>query len=126
MKRVSIAIALLAFVIALSIGVLFLQDHVTDRLINACNELVTIYQSGDVEQCREKAQALSDNMEKEMRWFPFFLAHDRMESIFQQAGALPYLVNDDDPADFFSALATIRVQLGVLRDSERPTPENIL
>ena len=49
-----------------------------------------------------------------------------MESIFQQAGALPYLVNDDDPADFFAALATIRVQLGTLMDNEWPTPSNIM
>ncbi len=126
MKRVYIAIGLLALVVAMSVGALLLQNRTTERLIDSCNELIEIYQRGEVEECRRKAQELSENMEQEMRWFPFFLAHDRMESIFQQAGALPYLVSDDDPADFFSALAVIRVQLGVLRDSELPTPENIM
>ena len=126
MKRIRIAVGLLAVVIALSIGALVLQNRATGRLIDACNELVDIYQRGDVDECRRKAQELSENMDKEMRWFPFFLAHDRMEIIFQQAGALPYLVNDDDPADFFAALASIRVQLRVLMDNEWPIPDNIL
>ena len=126
MKRIRIAVALLALVIALSIGALSLQNRATERLIDRCNELVDIYQHGDVEECRRKAQKLSEDMDKDMRWFPFFLEHERMESIFQQAGALPYLVDDNDPADFFAALASIRVQLGILMDSEWPTPENIL
>ena len=126
MKRIRIAVGLLALVITLSIGALWLQSRATGRLIDACNELIDIYQRGDIDECRRKAQELSENMDKEMRWFPFFLAHDRMEIIFQQAGSLPYLVNDDDPADFFAALASIRVQLRVLMDNEWPIPDNIL
>jgi len=126
MKRVGIALALLALVVLLSSGALFLQRRATDHLIEACDEMITIYRSGDTERCRKKAEEFSQDLEQDMRWFPFFLAHERMESIFQQAGALPYLVNDDDPADFFAALATIRVQLGTLMDNEWPTPSNIL
>ncbi len=126
MKRVWIAVVLLTVVIVLCIGALSLQSRVTERLIDRCYELVDIYQQGDVEGCRQKARELSENMDKEMRWFPFFLEHERMESIFQQAGALPYLVSDDDPADFFAALASIRVQLQILMDNEWPTPDNIL
>ena len=126
MKRIGIAVVLLAIVIVLSGGALLLQRHATEHLIGACDEMVTIYQSGDIERCRASAEAFSDDLEEDMKWFPFFLAHERMESIFQQAGALPYLVNDDDPADFFAALATIRVQLGTLMDNEWPTPANIM
>lgn len=126
MKRISIAVGLLVVVLVLSSGALLLQNHATNRLIDTCNELVEMYQRGDIEMCRESARALSENLEKEMRWFPFFLGHNRMEIIFQQTDALPYLVNDDDPADFFAALASIRVQLRTLMDNEWPTPENIL
>lgn len=126
MKRVGIAIALLAVVVFLSGGALLLQNDATDRLIASCDELVTLYQSGDVNACRDAARKLSNNLEENMRWFPFFLKHERMESIFQQAGSLPYLVSDDDPADFFSTLAAMRVQLEILMDNEWPTPENIM
>lgn len=126
MKRVWIAFALLIVVIGMSAGALILQHRATDHLITACNDLITIYQSGDIEACREAAQELSSNLEKDMRWFPFFLKHERMESIFQQAGSLPYLVSDDDPADFFATLAAMRVQLEILMDTEWPIPENIM
>ncbi len=126
MKRVGIALALLAVVIVLSGGALILQRTATRKLIASCDELMIIYQNEDIETCREAARSLSRDLEDDMRWFPFFLKHERMESIFQQAGALPYLVSDDDPADFFSSLAAIRVQLEILMDNEWPTPENIL
>ena len=82
MKRVRIAVALLAVVIAFSIGALWIQNRATERLIDTCNELIAVYQSGDIEGCRKKARELSETMDKDMRWFPFFLGHDRMESIF--------------------------------------------
>jgi len=126
MKRVRIAVALLAVVVVLSGGALMLQHRATRALVASCNELIEIYESGDIDGCRKAAEELSARLEKDMRWFPFFLKHERMESIFQQAGALPHLVNDDDPADFFSSLAIMRVQLEILMDNEWPTPENIM
>ncbi len=126
MKRVGIAVALLAVVVILSGGALLLQRHTTNGLIDFCDRLIELYRSGDIEACREAARALSDDLEKDMQWFPFFLKHERMESIFQQAGSLPYLVSDDDPADFFSTLAAMRVQLEILMDNEWPTPGNIM
>lgn len=126
MKRVGIAVALLIVVIILSGGALLLQHTATDRLITSCDELIELYQSGNIDACRQAARELSDSLANDMRWFPFFLKHERMEGIFQQAGSLPYLVNDDDPADFFSTLAAMRVQLEILMDNEWPTPENIM
>ena len=126
MKRVWIAIALLLIVVGLSGGALWIQHRATDHLIASCDALVNLYQQGKLEQCRQSAKELSDDLEKHMRWFPFFLKHERMESIFQQAGTLPYLVNNDEAADFFSSLTVMRVQLAILMDNEWPTPENIL
>lgn len=126
MKRVGIAAVLLAVVVILSGGAILLQHHATERLVASCDNLIALYQSGDIDACREAARELSDNLETDMKWFPFFLKHERMESIFQQAGSLPYLVSDDDPADFFATLAAMRVQLEILMDNEWPTPENIM
>ncbi len=126
MNRVWIAVALLAVVIGLSGGALWLQYRATTHLTDECDTLMDIYQSGDIKGCRQAARKLSDRFEDDMRWFPFFLKHERMEVLFQNVGALPYLVSDDDPADFFATLAAVRVQLETLMDNEWPTPENIM
>ncbi len=126
MKRIYIAFALLLTVAVLSGGALWLQNSVTEKLLTACEHVITVYESGDMAACREAANELSDHLEDDMRWFPFFLQHARMESIFQQAAALPHLIDDNDPADFLSAVAAIKMQLEILMDNEWPTAPNIL
>lgn len=126
MKRVLIAFILLAAVAAMSGGALWLQNRVTDDLIVACDELIALYESDDIAACRVAAEDLSKRLEEDMRWFPFFLRHERMESVFQQAAALPHLVDDNDPADLMAGISSIRMQLQILMDNEWPLPENIM
>lgn len=126
MKRIYIAFALLLAVAVLSGGALWLQSAATAKLLTACEHVITVYESGDTAACREAANELSAHLEEDMRWFPFFLKHERMESIFQQAAALPHVIDDNDPADFLSAVAAMQMQLEILMDNEWPTPENIL
>lgn len=126
MKRIYIAVALLVLVAALSGASLWLQNTVTTKLLAACDNVIAVYESGDMDACRTAATELSEHMEDNMRWFPFFLEHERMETIFQQAAALPHLIDDNDPADFLTAVAAIRMQLEILMDNEWPTAENIL
>ncbi len=126
MKRVIIAVLLLALVAALCIGALWEQQRVTASLVDACNELEAIYDRGDTALCRREAEALSSRIEEDTRLFPFFLRHERMETIFQHAAALPHLIDDEDPADFRTSLSAIRIQLEILLDNEWPLPGNIL
>jgi len=126
MKRIWIAFALLGVVAALGAGALWQQKTVTDRLIAACDELIVLYEQGDIEACHAAAEKLSENLEEETRLFPFFLRHERMEDIFYDASTLPYIIRDNDPADFMSAVASMRMQLEVLLDNEWPVPENVL
>lgn len=126
MKRIYVAVALLGVVAILSTTALLLQYSATTKLLAACEHVIAVYESGDMAACREAANELSDHLEEDMRWFPFFLKHERMESIFQQAAALPHVVDDNDPADFLSAIAAMRMQLEILLDNEWPTAENIL
>ncbi len=126
MNRLWIAVALLCVVTMLCTLGLWVQAATTDRLLHACDNLIDIYESGDTNRCRVAAEDFFSRLKTDIRWFPFFLRHERMESIFQQAAALPYLVEEDDKADFFSTVAAVRMQLEILLNSERPRPENIL
>ncbi len=126
MKRIYIAFILLLLVAALSGGALWLQNSVTDKLLAACEHVITVYETDGAKACREAANELSQRLEDDMQWFPFFLQHARMESIFQQAAALPHLIDDNDPADFLGAVAAIKMQLEILMDNEWPTAPNIL
>ena len=126
MNRLWIAVALLGVVALLCTLGLWVQSTTTDRLLHACDDLLNIYESGDTNRCRVAAENFFSQLETDIRWFPFFLRHERMESIFQQAAALPNLVEEDDKADFFSTVAAIRMQLEILLENERPLPENIL
>ncbi len=125
MNRILTAVLLLTVVAVLSITALILQHHTTSKLIDDCDRLIATYQSGDMDACRKEAQSFSDGLQDDMRLFPFFLRHERMETVFQDAAALPYLIGDDH-ADFFSAVSSLRMQLEILMDNEWPTPENIL
>lgn len=126
MNRITAAVILLITVTVLSATALVLQYHTTSKLIDDCDRLIATYQSGDIDTCRKEAQAFSDGLKDDMRLFPFFLRHERMETVFQEAAALPYLISDDDHADFFSSVSSLRMQLEILMDNEWPTPENIL
>lgn len=126
MKRIGIAVGLLLVVIVLSGAGLLLQHHATQKLIADCDTLETLYESGDTDQCRIAAEDFSANLESAMRWFPFFLRHERLETVYTQAATLPFLAADEDRSDFMSALAAIRMQLQIVLDSEYPTLQNIL
>ncbi len=126
MKRIIIAFSLLLTVAALSIAALWQQSVVTAQLLEDCDRLVTVYEAGDIAACRTVTAQFSSQLKERMRLFPFFLHHERMESIFQQAATLPHLINDNDPADYASAISSLKMQLQILMDNEWPVPENIL
>ncbi len=126
MKRVTIAIVLLAVVAVMSGAALWWQQRTTEALLTACDEIITLYESGDIAACREATADLTARLEDDTRLFPFFLRHERMESVFQQAAALPHLVDDNDPADLMAGISSVRMQLQILMDNEWPSPENIL
>ena len=126
MKRILIACIILATVASFSGGALWHQQITTDKLLSDCDQLVALYQSGDSTGAMQAADAFPALLQDEMRWFPFFLRHERIEAIYQQAATLPLLVEQRDNADFLSTVSSIRMQLEILMDSEWPTPENIL
>ena len=126
MKRILIACLILTLVTALSGGALWLQQRTTDQLLADCDRLVALYQGDDREAAMQAADTFPALLQDEMRWFPFFLRHERIEAIYQQAATLPLLVENRDDADFLSTVSSIRMQLEILMDSEWPNPENIL
>lgn len=126
MKRVLIAVILLVVVTIMSGGALWWQQRTTTALLDACDEIITLYESGDINACRSATQELSKRLEDDTQLFPFFLRHERLESMFQQAAALPHLVDDNDPADLMAGISSVRMQLQILMDNEWPSPENIL
>ncbi|MBR5134047.1 MAG: DUF4363 family protein [Clostridia bacterium] len=126
MKRIYIAFVLLGIVAVLALGALWNQQRVTARLTAACDELIDLYDRGDLAACRDASQRFNDDLEEYTRLFPFFLRHERIEDIFYQSSTLPHILDDDDAADFMSTVAAIRMQLEILMDNEWPLPENIL
>lgn len=126
MTRIIIAVLLLIAVTALSTAALWQQSTVTEHLLSDCDRLVALYEAGDLEVCRNETASFAAHLQDRMTLFPFFLHHDRLETIFQQAATLPHLINDNDPADYASAISSLKMQLQILMDSEWPVPENIL
>ena len=126
MTRIIIAVALLLTVTALSIAALWQQATVTEQLLTDCDRLVALYEAGDMATCQKETTAFSAHLQERMKLFPFFLHHDRLETIYQQAATLPHLINDNDPADYATTVSSLKMQLQILMDSEWPVPENIL
>lgn len=126
MKRILIACLILALVAGLSGGALWLQHDTTEQLLTDCDRLVALYRSGNIAAAMQAADEFPVLLQDKMRWFPFFLRHERLETVYQQAAALPLLVETRDDADFLSTVSSIRMQLEILMDGEWPNLENIL
>ncbi len=125
MKRVIVAAILLCVVTAMSVGALWELRRVTSELLETCDTLIALQKQGDLDACKNAAEHLNATLEERVRWFPFFLRHERIEEVFQHAAALPDLIRDDDEADFLTEASALRMQLEILLDSEVPSLENI-
>ncbi len=126
MKRVVLAIVLLAAVAGLCGLSLYTQVSGAGYLLTMTDKLEDAYRADDLEECRQLAEQFTQEFQQRTRYFPFFMRHGDIWAIEETVIALPIYLETDDLQHFLSELAKCRSQLEKLYQLELPLPENIL
>ena len=126
MKRVVLAIVLLAAVAGLCGLSLYTQVSGAGYLLTMTDKLEDAYRADDLEECRQLAEQFTQEFQQRTRYFPFFMRHGAIWAIEETVIALPIYLETDDLQHFLSELAKCRSQLEKLYQLELPLPENIL
>ncbi len=126
MKRLLIAVALLAAVITACVWTTRTLQRNTDYLIQSLDEMQTAFEKGDIDSARRQAEHFAAEFPRRTRTFSFFLQHGDIIQIEEIAASLPVMLKTGDENHFPSEIARCRLQLEKLNDLELPLWENIL
>lgn len=126
MKRVILALVLLAVVAGLCGLSLHTQVSSTGYLLTMTDKLEDAYRTGDMEECQRLARQFTEDFREQTRYFPFFMRHGDIWAIEDTVIALPVYLETEDLQHFLSELIKCRSQLEKLYQLELPLPENIL
>ena len=121
MKRLLIAVVLLAASITLCAVCTHTLSRHTDRLISELDRLAVFEDSGTLQKA---ATDFAKQFQKASDVFSLFLPDERLHDVCESAALLPSLTHDT--AAFREEVARCRHLLGELQKGERLSFENIL
>ena len=124
MKRLWIAIALLAFTAVLCTGPNRLLEHSTARLLHSLDSADTAVRQNDLPAAAEAITAFCRDFEQDNRLLPLFFPHEKLDAIEESTVLLSRVVQQD-AAHLAEELARCRWHVEHLRQSERLTLTNI-
>ncbi len=124
MKRLLIAVVLLALTLLLCIAPNFLLEHSTARLLYALEQAERALQHGDRDSAATAVDAFCRDFERDSRRLPLFFPHEKLDAIEESASLLP-LLTQQDTAHLAEELSRCRYRVEHLRQSERLTLANI-
>lgn len=126
MKRLIIAVIILAGVAVVSILSLNVQLSNTEYLLGELEEIQQAYDEGNRELCLTLSTEFVKTFESRTRIFPLFMRHADIGAIRESVAPLPVMLRrgmtDTSPAQ----LEILPYPLETLYESETPTLQNIL
>lgn len=125
MKRLWIAIGILAVVLSLCIAALVYQRRQVFILIAHLENVIAAYENGMAEEAYLLAVDLMHEYDERTRLFPYFLNHNDLTGCRESVVLLPSILRDGDAQEFRMESARCRAQLEFLLSIETPTAQNI-
>lgn len=125
MKRLLVAVVLLAFTVALCVGGQITVERRVERLLSALDDAAVVYRTSGADAARPYVDHLLTRVGKETELLPLFLPHEPVDAAAESLCLLPALLNGDE-AVFEAEVARCRERLEQLRESERLSVENLL
>lgn len=101
-------------------------EHRIERLNETINKIENAFARQDYDACLRLSKQFYTQFTKETRFLPFYIRHKDIGDVEDAVCVLPDLLERKDYAQFAAYLALCRVRMERLRQSEIPTPENIL
>ncbi len=126
MKRVIVALILLAVVVGGSIVSFVAGEREFNYLIHLAQTAEECYQAGDVDGALEAAETLATEYPKRTRVFALFLSHQALTDLEKSTVSLPLILRYGEPRDFTAEARRCRLMLERLWQQEKPALENII
>lgn len=125
MKRLFIALALLAVTVGLCVGSHVIVTRGVETLLHDVDAMESACHAGDTAAAAAIAAQLPARFAEQTRRFPLFLPHAPLDAAEDSLCALA-TAPPDDAAAMAAALGQCRLCLERLRDAERLSPANLL
>ncbi len=126
MKRIYIAVALLAVVAALCVGVHRYQHAQIDRMLDALAQVEEAYRLGDNDRAQQMAQDFAAAYRQVSDWVSCYVAHGELRESRETAALLPTLVANGEAEMLYAEMARLRAQLEYIRQVDDAILRNIL
>ncbi len=126
MKRVIVALILLAVVTGGSVVSFLTGEREFNYLIHLAQTAEDCYRDGDVDGALEAAEALAAEYPRRTRIFALFMSHQALTDLEKSTASLPLILLYGEPRDFTAEARRCRLMLEHLWQQEKPAPENII
>lgn len=126
MKRLWIAVGILAVVLTLCITTLIYQRRQITILLAHLDNVIAAYEDGVPEYAYTLAINLTQEFDDRTRYFPCFLSHNDLSGCREAIVILPSILREKNAEEFRMESSRCRAQLEFLLGIETPTLQNIL
>lgn len=126
MKRLYIALALLAAVAAVCVGSHRYQHRQIDRMLNRLQQIETAVRNGDIPLATAYAEDFAATYRQVSDRISCYVPHGELRESRETASLLPTLVRRYNEEELWMELARLRAQLLYLRQVDDPLLQNIL
>jgi hypothetical protein len=126
MKRVWVAMCMMAFVVALCLTELFVTEKLANEMDASILSARQAVQNQDYAQAEEYSIRISEQWKRYHNMLSLYITHDRLEQIDQSFSILSTNLEQGMYDEFLVELRRAYGQLEHLRDTEMPTLGNIL
>lgn len=126
MKRIYIALALLAAVAALCVGAHLYLHAQTDRMLTALEDIEEAHRIGDSDRAEQMARDFAAAYRRVSDWVSCYVAHGELRESRETAALLPTLVANGDATALYMEIARLRAQLEYIRQVDDAILRNIL
>lgn len=125
MKRIYIALVLLAVITASCVGTLILEKKQLQDMIDMTREMEHLCRQGDIGAAREAADTLKREFTGRTRTFALFLRHNELLEIEESVLLLPLYLELHEEEHFLAEAARCRLFLQKQMDMDMPSLQNI-
>jgi len=125
MKRVAVAVLILVLVGVACAASLVYQSYGLKRLDGLAVELLTVYDSGDMEQCFTLSERFADECDRSAGVLLFFVRHADVAPLVDEAAMMPELLQRGEEELFLASLLRCRGIIGKLDHQELPRADNV-
>ena len=126
MKRIYIAVALLAAVVALCVLTHRYQHHEIDRMLATLEDIETAARRGDTDHAIDRATAFAADYQRVSDWISCYVPHGELRESKETAAILPALLEKGVSEELYMEIFRLRTQLATIRQVDDPILRNIL